>query len=291
MELLERWRAAIEAESDALVRLRDELVAIPSVNRPPHGEEAAAQRFLADRLWSLGMPASLAMVEREAEEVRRHPVFRPDRDLSDRPQLTAVLDGAGGGRNLLLAGHVDTPAPEAPGDAPVVAGGKAGLACIVHALACLEPAGIRLAGTVTVASLVDECGLGGQGALGLAYIGVTAEAALYVAGLAPQVCLEGDAAPPNGEGVAVECWRCSDDGFAEVCRKVAGATGAREAACSPNGCAPFLLSNYGGLPVAVLGDPAEPPPESVPADRDALVAQAGRVAAVLAVWCGEAADA
>jgi acetylornithine deacetylase len=105
----------------------------------------------------------------------------------------ATLKGSGGGRSLILNGHVDT---MPPGDkekwshdpwAGAIGGGnmvglgvcdmKAGVAAMILAVRFLQEAGLDLKGDVMVQSVVDEEG-GGNGTLACVVEGYRADAAI-----------------------------------------------------------------------------------------------------------------
>ena len=131
--------------------LAAELVAVDSVNptlSPSGGGEAAAARVLAEWLERAGL-------EVHVEEV-----------VPGRPNVVGVARGSGGGRTLILNGHLDTVGLLEPdgGLAPRVDGGrlygrgaydmKGSLAAIAGAGAECARRGLR--GDVVVAAVVDE---------------------------------------------------------------------------------------------------------------------------------------
>jgi len=139
------------------------LVAIDSVNPalvPGGAGEAEIARFVAEWAREAGLAADVL----EA--------------TPGRPSVLVRARGAGGGRTLLLCGHLDTVtvegmrephAPRLDGDRLYGRGAydmKAGLAAAL--VACREAAGLGLAGDVVVAAVADEehASLGVQEALG-----------------------------------------------------------------------------------------------------------------------------
>jgi acetylornithine deacetylase len=147
---------------DDVIDLLSELVSIDSVNPslvPGGAGEAEIAAFIAD--WSRG--AGL-----EAELLEGTP---------GRPSALVRASGSGGGRTLLLCGHIDTVnvegmtdphAPRVDGDRLYGRGAydmKAGVAAAL--IACREASGLGLAGDVVVAAVADEehASLGVQEAL------------------------------------------------------------------------------------------------------------------------------
>ena len=99
-------RRAREAR-DEVVGLLGELVACDTTARlpgDPARDEEKLQRLLVARLEALGAGCDLWEPAPTGEGSRFVPAGL---DFAGRPQLAAVLPGAGGGRSLLLNGHID----------------------------------------------------------------------------------------------------------------------------------------------------------------------------------------
>ena len=105
--LEEQVVADVRARRDELCDLVARLVAFDTTAREPGDpprDEAALQALLAGRLAALGAGVDLW----EPEPTGKGNRFVPDDlDFVGRPQLAATLAGAGGGRSLLLNGHID----------------------------------------------------------------------------------------------------------------------------------------------------------------------------------------
>ena len=99
----EEWLAE---HRDDLVTLVRELVSRPSENRPPAGDEAACQEFVAGYLRQLALEPDVFRPD-EVEGATAHEAWWPGRDYAGRPNVVARLPGTGGGRSLLFTGHVD----------------------------------------------------------------------------------------------------------------------------------------------------------------------------------------
>jgi len=110
----DRIVAAVEEGRDELVALARELVALDTTARevgdPPHDEERL-QRLLAARLEKLGAEVDLWEPEPTGTGNRHVP---DGLTFEGRPQLAARLAGRGGGRSLLLNGHIDAVPAGAP---------------------------------------------------------------------------------------------------------------------------------------------------------------------------------
>src|SRR5262245_33430579 len=68
-------------------------------------DEAALQAVLAERLRAAG--AAVDVWEPDVTPLAGHPMVPHGFSFTGRPQLAARLAGRGGGRTLLLCGHVD----------------------------------------------------------------------------------------------------------------------------------------------------------------------------------------
>ena len=188
--------AARDREEETIALLQD-LVRIPSVNpffsgyREP-SREGEVQDVLAGRLERLG--ARLDRWEPDGAALAKYaggPGYYPDRDFTGRPNLAATLAGAGGGRSMMILGHVDVvsagdgwnvdPFAAVRKDGAIYGRGtvdmKGGAAAAVSALELLQSLGVRLRGDVVVASVVDE-EAGGMGTLALVDRGHRADGAI-----------------------------------------------------------------------------------------------------------------
>ena len=170
---------AIAESRDELVELASALIRFDTTARDagdPARDEAALQEHLAARLRAAG--ADVEVWEPRPEDVRGRQVPF-ELDFHGRPQLLARFAGTGGGRSLLLNGHVDVVSGEPKArwtddpNTPVVRGGnlygrgacdmKGGVAAMVMAAETLSRLGIRLAGDLLVNTITDEESTGAGG--------------------------------------------------------------------------------------------------------------------------------
>ncbi|MEI6725056.1 MAG: ArgE/DapE family deacylase [Actinomycetes bacterium] len=185
--------AAVAAGEEELVRLTADLIGFDTTARNPGDpprEEARLEVFLQARLEALGADTDLW----EPEPTGRGDRFVPDDlDFVGRPQLAARLAGSGGGRSLLLNGHIDAVSHEPisqwsshPLKAEIRDGElygrgacdmKGGIAGMLHAVETLNRLGVRLGGDVVWCTNTDEES-SGAGSYACVRHGVKADAGL-----------------------------------------------------------------------------------------------------------------
>ena len=155
---------------DEIMQVVQDLIRIPSRNMPPGGEELACQEYLARYLGGAGLATELYEPD-QAPGMVEHPSYWPGRDYHHRPNLHSRLPGRGGGRSLLLTGHIDTVALgdnvwTSPPFVPEIRDGRLyGLGTIdmkgaMGAMAVMYKAiaekGLRLKGDLNYECVVDE---------------------------------------------------------------------------------------------------------------------------------------
>jgi acetylornithine deacetylase len=70
------------------------------------GNEARVQRFIADELSSIGLEADVWQIDHA--EISKRPGYSPvEWSYEGRPNVATTWRGSGGGRSLILNGHVD----------------------------------------------------------------------------------------------------------------------------------------------------------------------------------------
>ncbi|MDK2856447.1 MAG: acetylornithine deacetylase [Bacillota bacterium] len=155
------------------------------------GREAAGQELIRARLERLG--ALPDVFEPEEDRLQRYGLGNEGHNYAGRPNVVARFPGVGGGRSIILNGHVDTMPPGDPAAWPyppwsgVVERGrlyglgaadmKAGLAGLLLAAEAVRRAGVRLKGDLIFESVVDEEG-GGNGTLACLDRGYRADGAV-----------------------------------------------------------------------------------------------------------------
>lgn len=182
---LSNW---IDQNSDRLIRFLQDIVRIPSVT----GDEEAIQLFLKDYLEKMDL--SVDMFVPSLDELKTHPGYVPvDASYDNRPNVVATMKGSGGGRSLLLNGHIDV-IPEGPeskwehgcwsGDVEEgrlygrgASDMKAGVAAYTMALLAIKENGIQLKGDIIAEYVMDE-ELSGNGTLACVMRGYRADAGI-----------------------------------------------------------------------------------------------------------------
>jgi acetylornithine deacetylase len=185
-----RVEDAVDALRPELIDFARSLVRIPSVS----GSEQTAQRAIAAKYESLGL--SVDIVPSVREELESHPAFCDDAiPFVDRLNVVARWRGTGGGRSLILNGHMDVVPPgdlskwtrdpwggEIEGDRLYGRGAcdmKSGLAAAVFAVQALQAIGVALRGDVLLQSVIGEES-GGAGTLATIVRGYRADACVIM---------------------------------------------------------------------------------------------------------------
>ncbi len=165
-EAVTRLWAAIDARQEELIALVAALVRHPS----PLGQEAAAQGYVAEYLRAAGLTVASWDL---AETLRTLPEGGDSGvPFAGRPNVAGTLAGAGGGRSLILNGHIDVVSAEPraawthdPWAATIVDGRmygrgafdmKSGIALNLFLARLLRDLGIRLRGDLIVQSVIEE---------------------------------------------------------------------------------------------------------------------------------------
>ncbi|RTE10893.1 peptidase [Paenibacillus whitsoniae] len=182
---LHRW---LEQHREAGIELLQQMVRLPSTQ----GNEQSVQLLVAEQLRELGMVVEVW--EPDGEALGTHPYFySPRTQFAGSPNVVGVCQGTGGGRSLLLNGHVDVvpagslaqwerdPFSGAVVDGKLYGRGatdmKGGNAALLLALQAVQGIGLKLRGDVIFQSVIEEES-GGAGTLAAILQGYKADAAL-----------------------------------------------------------------------------------------------------------------
>ncbi len=162
-----RILGAVEERRGEVIAFLQRLIQYDSVT----GNETEIQAFIAAHLEGLALEVD--QFDADPNVLRQYPGFlEPEKPMAGRPNVVGVWRGRGGGRSLLLNGHVDTvpleplsewgrgPLSGALADGSVWGRGasdmKGGVAAMAMAVAVLKDLGLQPHGDVTLESVVDE---------------------------------------------------------------------------------------------------------------------------------------
>ena len=180
-----------------MVNLLQELIKKPSVNpyfdeEKEYMQEGEAQAVLKKYLDEMGMETEYSYPDaKELAEYEGKPGYYADHTFEGRPNLFAVLRGTGGGRSMMMSGHIDVVQrgskwSKDPFGAEIVGNRvygrgtvdmKGGIAAMTVALKAIQESGIRLRGDAMIGTVVDE-EAGGMGTLALVAKGYRADGCL-----------------------------------------------------------------------------------------------------------------
>ena len=186
-----------------MVGTLQELVQASSENFPPEGREGFCQSYIAAYLRRFGLTPDLYEIT-DVPTLFPHPEYWPGRNYAGRPNLDAVLPGSGGGRSLVLSGHIDTVPVETPvawrhppfgaevQDGVLFGRGawdmKAGVAMNLMVVRAITELGWRLKGDLTFETVVDEEFGGANGTLAARLRGYNADAAVIGEPTSLRIC-------------------------------------------------------------------------------------------------------
>jgi acetylornithine deacetylase len=199
----EVFRVVDARQEDAIDFLR-RLVALDTsvVNQGEYGGEGKAQPLVVERLRGLG--CKVDVFEPDNARLAKYAVhFNPGRNYKERPNVVGTLKGRGGGRSLILSGHIDTvPFLQSEWTFPPLSGAidsgrvygrgaidmKGGLAAMIMAVEAVQKAGVKPLGDIIIESVVDEEG-GGNGTLACVDRGYLADAAIITEGTDERIAI------------------------------------------------------------------------------------------------------
>ncbi|RSD26266.1 peptidase [Mesobacillus subterraneus] len=169
-------------------RLLQKLVQEPSVR----GNESGAQAVIIEKCRELGL--EMDIWEIGGDGLSGHPAFCSDRkDFRGNPNAVGIMRGTGGGKSMILNGHIDVvPAgnhndwKKEPFSGHIESGKlygrgstdmKGGTASLLMAIEAIKNSGIKLKGDVIFQSVIEEES-GGAGSLAAVLRGYKADGAI-----------------------------------------------------------------------------------------------------------------
>lgn len=188
MDVKEKLKEWMKENEQRYIDLLQKMVQSDSTQ----GNEKAVQEIVAAHLTSLGLDVDLWNLD--GERLKNHEYFYSSRDsFADSVNVVGVLKGTGGGKSIILNGHVDV-VPEGDHDqwdahpySGEIKDGKmygrgttdmkGGNTALMLAIDAIQSAGIRLKGDVIFQSVIEEES-GGAGTLDTILQGYKADAAI-----------------------------------------------------------------------------------------------------------------
>ncbi|BCB04420.1 peptidase [Bacillus sp. KH172YL63] len=188
MDIQHLIKGLIEEKKKHAVKLLQRLVQEDSVR----GNESSAQAIIIEKCRKLGL--TLDIWEIDERELQHHPFYRCDREsFKGNPNVVGVLKGSGGGKSLLLNGHIDV-VPEGdrldwsrdPYSGAVLDGKlygrgatdmKGGSVALLLAIEVIKDLKVPLKGDIIFQSVIEEES-GGTGTLAALLRGYKADAAI-----------------------------------------------------------------------------------------------------------------
>lgn len=187
----------IDNNKDEVVKLLSSLIKVPSVTtyfdeEKCYMREGDAQRTLKAFLVDMGMETEFSYPDaKHLAKYEGRAGYYADHTFEDRPNLYGVHKGQGGGKSILLSGHIDVVQrgskwTKDPFGAEIVGNKlygrgavdmKGGIAAMTMALKAIQQSGIKLKGDVKIGTVVDE-EAGGMGTLAFVDKGYRADGCL-----------------------------------------------------------------------------------------------------------------
>ena len=186
-----------------LIQLTQDLVDIPTINLPPHGDEKAGQEYVKNCMRQLSMEIMEYSPE-QAPNFNDNPAFIKGQDYTDRRNVMGTWKGSGGGRSIILNGHMDVVTDEpylwtkCQPFKSIAEGGriygrgtadmKGGLACALVALEMLRDEGFHPKGDIIFESVVDEEYASSAGSIAARQLGYNADYAVLLEPTGLAIC-------------------------------------------------------------------------------------------------------
>lgn len=191
MKTNQSLQAAVLALKEEAVKTLQDVVRIDSTT----GREQECQAYMENLMKSLDMEVDVwCPTDEELRQMDQYGICGAS-DLGERPNVVGTVKGSGGGRSLIMNGHIDTVPVNNPSvwicppysaeivDDKMYGRGtsdmKSGLLSAVFAYKAIRNAGIQLKGDLHIESVICE-ELGGSGSLACFQRGYRADAAIIM---------------------------------------------------------------------------------------------------------------
>lgn len=189
MKVKEELKSYIYSQRNEAIKLLQQLVQQPSVR----GNEGKTQAIVVEKCRQLGLEIDLWDLD-EDPKLKLHDCFHCDRtNFVGNPNMVAVMRGSGGGKSIILNGHIDvvpegneadwhvSPFSGVEENDRIYGRGttdmKGGNVALLLALEAIARTNVSLKGDVIFQSVIEEES-GGAGTLATVLRGYTADAAI-----------------------------------------------------------------------------------------------------------------
>ncbi|MBU3875585.1 ArgE/DapE family deacylase [Faecalicatena sp. AGMB00832] len=194
---MDEFKNRIENKQEEYIQFLKKLIGFDTsvIRHGEDGQEYEAQQWMARYLDGLG--CEVEMFEPDNERMKSYPGYNAGHSYHKRPNVSARYRGSGGGKSLILNGHMDTmpagdlerwkydPWEMTEEDGKLYGLGtddmKGGLSAAVLALELVLSMGYEPKGDIIILSVVDEEG-GGNGSLACVDRGITADGVIIAEG-------------------------------------------------------------------------------------------------------------
>jgi len=172
----EKINDIVDGKREEIIEFLQKMIRVPT--GPPPTSEKLCQQLVEKKLDSIGLELDVFEITEMLDMLIRSPNFgkipEPEKWYEGRPIVVGKMRGTGGGRSIILNGHVDTVGVEPrklwkhkPFGAELDNGRiygrgasdmKGGVAAMISAVESVVEAGFRPKGDITLESVIDEEG-------------------------------------------------------------------------------------------------------------------------------------
>ncbi len=194
----------VNRHSGQITKMIQDLVDIPTENNPPYGFEAKGQDYVERVMQDMALDIDMFAPDEIADFAHNEAFLHGQNYENGRRNVVGTWRGMGGGKSLLLCGHMDV-APKEPmpwtvcepyesvvKDGRIYGRGtsdmKGGLVAGIMAVKLLKESGFKPKGTVIIESVVDEEYASGNGTIASRFRGHNADFGIMMEPSALAIC-------------------------------------------------------------------------------------------------------
>ena len=193
----------VDEKIDDLIDFTKQLIQQKTITDPPSGHEKCGQDVISNYLKEMNCLVDV-FEPTEIKNLENHEGYWPGWDYADRPNVVGVWKGIGGGRSIILNGHIDVVSPGNPklwkhdpfggeiDQGRIYGRGasdmKGPIAGMIYAVKILQDLGVELKGDIIIESVVNEELGGYNGSLACILRGYSADLALVTEPTELRIC-------------------------------------------------------------------------------------------------------